>query len=428
LFDDKIEHIIPKKGGSPMPNKDYNAFLEKSVLDLLQYDKKACVEQVLRTTFEAILRAEQKGFLGYGIGDKPVENNKRNGYRQSSLIKGLTNMFRINIPRDRLGLFKPVFLELLRDQTDRMNDLAFNLYVKGLSTQEISDVVFDMYGKSISRTTISNITDEVLIELDAWRNKPLQSQYYAVYIDALRVPLRRDTVEKEAFYIALGLRADLKREVLGIYHLPEESLDGWNDVIKGLKDRGLSEVLLFVTDEFTQIEQAILRHYPETDIQRCIVHKKRNILKKVRNKDKREIMDDFNHVLDIDNPKNTIPKAVVGLNRFIVKWGKIYPSIKNMFERKKEYFSYLKYPFAMRRMVYTNNWIENLNRQVKRTTKIRGAFPNEKSAEKLITLKCMEKEDHYMKYPITSLLVVQDQLDDMMNCRYKKPVFQTHKT
>ena len=411
-----------------MLNKDYNAFLEKSVLDLLQYDKKACVERVLQVTFEAILKAEQQGFLGYGTGDTPIESNKRNGYRRSSLIKGLTNMFRINIPRDRLGLFKPIFLELLRDQTDRMNDLAFNLYVKGLSTQEISDVVFDMYGKNMSRTTISNITDEVLIELDAWRNKPLQSQYYAVYIDALRVPLRRDTVEKEAFYIALGLRTDLKREVLGIYHLPEECLDGWKDVIKGLKDRGLSKVLLFVTDEFTQIEQAILNTYPKSDIQRCIIHKKRNILKKLRNKDKREAMDDFNEVLDIDNPGHTISKAVTKLNQFIVKWEKIYPNMKNMFVRKKEYFSYLKYPFIMRRMVYTNNWIENLNKQIKRTTKIRGAFPTEKSAEKLITLKCMEKEDGYMKYPITSLLLVQDHLDDLLLSRYNKPVLQTHKT
>jgi len=411
-----------------MLNKDYNAFLEKSVLDLLQYDKKACVEKVLQVTFESILKAEQKGFLGYGTGDTPVKNNKRNGYRRSSLIKGLTNMFRINIPRDRLGLFKPIFLELLRDQTDRMNDLAFNLYVKGLSTQEISDVVFDMYGKSMTKTTISNITNEVLIELDAWRNKPLQSQYYAVYIDALRVPLRRDTVGKEAFYIALGLRTDLKREVLGIYHLPEECLDGWNDVIKGLKDRGVLDVLLFITDEFTEIEQAILSKYPEADIQRCIIHKKRNILKKIRNKDKREAMDDFNEVLDIDNPEHTISKAVIKLNRFITKWSKIYPSMKNMFVRKKEYFSYLKYPLVMRRMVYTNNWIENLNKQIKRTTKIRGAFPNERSAEKLITLKCMEKEDTYMKYPITSLILVQDKLDDMVASRYNKPVLQTHKT
>jgi len=280
----------------------------------------------------------------------------------------------------------------------------------------------------MSRSTISNITDEVLIEIEAWRNKPLSSRYYAIYIDALRIPIRRDTVSKESFYIALGLRTDLTREVLGIYHLPEECLSGWKDVIKGLKERGVSETLLFITDEFTEIEQAILSQFPKADIQRCIIHKKRNILKKVRRKDKRAIMDDFNEVLDIDNHQNTVKKAVVNLNKFIGKWGKIYPSIKNMFNRKKEYFSYLNYPMVMRRMVYTNNWIENLNRQIRRTTKIRGSFPNEKSAEKLITLKCMEKEENYMKYPITSLLIVQDHLDDMLSSRYNKLVLQTHKT
>lgn len=411
-----------------MLTKDYNAFLEKSVLDLLQYDKKACVEEVLRITFESILKAEQKGFLGYGTGENPISDNKRNGYRRSSLIKGLSNMFRINIPRDRLGIFKPIFLEVLQDQTGKINELAFDLYVKGLSTREISDIVYNIYGKTMSRSTISNITNEVLIELDAWRNKPLNSRYYAVYIDALRMPIRRDTVSQESFYIALGLKDDLTREVLGIYHLPEECLDGWKDVISGLRKRGLSETLLFITDESTGIEQAILGQYPKADIQRCITHKKRNILKKVRNKDKREIMDDFNEVLDIDNPQNTQKKAIVNLNRFVIKWGKIYPSMKNMFERKAEYFSYLKYPLVMRRMVYTNNWIENLNKQIRRTTKIRGSFPNKSSAEKLITLKCMEKEENYMKYPITSLLLVQDQLDDMLSSRYKKPVLQTHKT
>ena len=139
-------------------------------------------------------------------------------------------------------------------------------------------------------------------------------------------------------------------------------------------------------------------------------------------------MDDFDVALDIDNPENTQKKAVVKLNQFVIKWGKIYPSMRNMFVRKKEYFSFLKYPLVMRRMIYTTNWIENLNKQIKRTTKIRGSFPNERSAEKLITLKCMEKEDGYMKYPITSLLRVQDKLDDMLSSRYKKPVLQTHKT
>ncbi len=411
-----------------MPSKDYNAFLEKSVLDLLQYKKDACVEEVLRLTFEAILKAEQKGFLGYGTGEDPIDVNKRNGYRRSALLKGLSGMFRVNVPRDRLGLFKPVFLELLRDETEKINDLAFQMYVKGLTTKEISEIVNQIYGKKMSRGTVSNITNEVLVEIDKWKNKLLDSEYYAVFIDGLRIPLRRDTVSKECFYIVLGLKTDLTREILGIYHLPEESSCGWKDIMLDLKSRGMNKTLLFITDELKYIERAILKEYPDSRIQRCIVHKKRNILKTVRNKDKREIMQDFNEVLDINDPNHTTRKAVKKLDKFIEKWSEIYPRLNGMFIRKQEYFNFLKFPYAMRRMVYTNNWIEALNRQIKRTTKIRGAFPNERSAEKLVILRCMEIEENYKKYPITSLLFVQDQLDDMLLSGNKKPVLQTHKT
>jgi len=413
-----------------MSTKDYTAFIEKSVLDFLQYDKKACIENVLTTVFETILKAEQKGFLGYGDGsfNPNTDGNKRNGYRKSALIKGLSSMFRVNVPRDRLGLFKPIFLELLRDETDKINDLAFKLYVKGLTTREIRETVNDIYGKNISRTTISNITNEVIVEIEKWRNKLLEEEYYAVFIDGLRVPLRRDTVSKECFYIVLGLRKDLTREVLGIYHLPEECLSGWKEVIRDLKARGMNKTLLFITDEFKYIEKAILKEYPKTKIQRCIVHKKRNILKIARNKDKKELMKDFNEVLDINNPNHTVLKAKKKLEEYIKKWGKIYPKLTRMFERKAEYFSYLRFPFTMRRMIYTNNWIEALNRQIRRTTKIRGSFPSEKSAEKLVMLRCMEIEEKYKKYPITSLLLVQDELDEKLEKMSNKPVFETHKT
>jgi transposase-like protein len=195
-----------------------------------------------------------------------------------------------------------------------------------------------------------------------------------------------------------------------------------------LKTRGMNETLVFITDELKNIEGAILETYPDSKIQRCIVHKKRNILKAVRNKDKGQIMQDFNEVLNMNDPDNTVKKAVIKLDEFTEKWAKVYPGIKNMFIRKEEYFSYLHFPYPMRRMVYTNNWIEALNKQIKRTTKIRGAFPNERSAEKLVILRCMEIEENYKKYPITSLLFVQDQLDDMLLSRRKKPVLQTHKT
>lgn len=406
--------------------KDYTAFLEKSATDLLQYGKGNVVDDLLRIIFEVILKCEQKGFLGYGYGQEPTDDgNKRNGYRKSALIKGLNKMFRVNIPRDRLGTFKPIFLELLNEQTEKINELAFKLYVKGLTTREISDVVHDIYGKNLSRTSVTNITDQLLIEIDNWLNKPLESEYYAVYIDALRLPIRRDTVSKECFYIALGLRKDLKREILGVYQLPEESHSNWDSILKDLKKRGMKKTILFITDELSQIEDAIYDNYPESFIQRCIIHKKRNILKKVRSSNKKEIMNDFNDVLSLNNPIDTVENAVARLDQFIDKWTVLYPSIKRMFVRKEEYFSYIKMPFLMRRMVYTNNWIENLNKQIKRTTNMRNSFPTPKSAEKLVALKCIELENNYMKYPVTALIPVQEKLNEMLNkSEYSVP--ETH--
>jgi transposase-like protein len=140
---------------------DYTAILEKSVWDLLQYKKNGTMDEVLRTVIEALLKAEQKGFLGYHKRDRKnkTKGNKRNGYRESGLLKGISKHFRVNVPRDRLGLFKPLFLDLMKEENEKMNDLIFQLYVKGLTTKDISEVVEQIYGKSISTTQISIITN-----------------------------------------------------------------------------------------------------------------------------------------------------------------------------------------------------------------------------------------------------------------------------
>jgi transposase-like protein len=145
---------------------------------------------------------------------------------------------------------------------------------------------------------------------------------------------------------------------------------------------------------------------------------------KVRLRDRKSILQQFDYVLDMDNPYHNQKEALKRLNQFIAKWSKIYPAIGRMFIRKTEYFTYLSFPFGMRRMIYTNNWIESLNNSIKRTIKIRNSFPNPKSALKLVMFKCMEIEEHYMKYPITSLLPFKDELDAMLD--RTKPVLQTH--
>jgi transposase-like protein len=339
---------------------DYTAILEKSVWDLLQYKKNGTMDEVLRTVIEALLKAEQKGFLGYHKRDRKnkTKGNKRNGCRESGLLKGISKHLRVNVPRDRLGLFKPLFLDLMKEENGKMNDLIFQLYVKGLTTKDISEVVEQIYGKSISTAQISIITNNFEKEMKGWLDKPLEEEYYAVYIDVLRIAVRRDTVAKEAFYIVLGLRKDLRREIIGVYNLPEETKGGWSEVIEDIKKRGVRESLIFIIDEFKEIEWAIIEHFPQAKIQRCITHKKRNLMTKVRLRDRKSILQQFDYVLDMDNPYHNQKEALKRLSQFVNKWSKIYPSINRMFIRKQEYFTYLLFPFGMRRMIYAKTGLK----------------------------------------------------------------------
>ena len=167
-------------------------------------------------------------------------------------------------------------------------------------------------------------------------------------------------------------------------------------------------MLLFIIDEFKEIEWTILENFPDAKIQRCITHKKRNLIAKVRLKDRKVILQEFDYALDMNNPYHNQKQALKRLDQFINKWSKIYPSIGKVFIRKEEYFTYFEFPFGMRRMIYTNNWIKSLNNNIKRTIKIRNSFLNPRSALKLVMFKCMEIEERYMRYPITSLLPFKD--------------------
>jgi len=416
-----------------MPRRNYNAELRVSITNFLREAGVDGVNQLLRITLESILGAEQDEFLGYGYREKTKgSHNKRNGYRLSRRFKGYNNkVFRISVPRDRQGLFKPFILDILREENERVNDIALSLYAKGLSTREISEVIEQIYGKCLSSASISNISNRVKEEIRDWLCRELEERYYVLYIDAIRLAVRRDSVSKEAFYIVLGLRTDLKREILGVYNFPEESLEGWRDVLKDIEYRGVKEVGLIVSDEFNGIEVAIAERYPRANWQVCLVHKERNILKYVRSKDKEEVARDFKEVIGLSRPnarKDKMHKAVKRLRSFIDKWGKIYPSIRRIFKEGdyKRYFVFIKYPYEMRRYIYTNNWIENINSLIKRTTKVRKSFPTIESAINLIYLRCIDIEERFLRYPVPHLQQVKPILDRIMFFKYR--LAQTHKT
>mgnify|MGYP001549183787 CR=1 FL=1 len=392
--------------------KKFNKILDRTIKDILHYDPNNCVENIVKTVFEAILYSEREVFLE----NYTIKPNKANGYYER-LARSINQYFKLKVPRDRLSLFKPVFLEAIKKQEEIMQDLAFKLYTKGLTTRDIQSIFKDIYGKSLSPSSVSRITKDFEEERKSWLDKKLQSKYYFIYIDAIWVSVRRDTVAKEAFYIVLGLREDLKRDILGVYNIPEESYLGWQYVFKDLKKRGFKQPLLIIADGIQYLENAVKKEFPGTKLQKCLVHKIRNILLKARSKHKDDIVNDFHFVFELESDKFQIEDGKKRLDDFILKWQRIYPSIRYKFkdEHIDHYFAYIDFPHLIHRMIYTTNWIERLNKTIRKTEKVRNSFPNPDSALNLICAILMDVERNKLKYPVTSFIKIKDKLDEKLS-------------
>lgn len=385
-------------------------FFKKNIDDIIHYEKNEGIELVIKTVFETLLSHEREEFLA----NDSSFNNKANGY-YARLAKGINSYFRLKVPRDRLGFFKPVFLDVIKHQDEKMLDLAFKLYVKGLTTREIEDIFVDVFDKKLSRTSISNITKNFEEERQNWLCRPLEDKYYFLFIDAIFIPVRRDTVQKEPFYIVIGVKEDLKREILGVYNFPQETSEGWREVFKDLKTRNFKETLMVVADGLTGLDIAIKEELPGALLQRCLLHKMRNILIRIRSKDKKEVMEDFKNILKIGNPMYSIEEAKIYLNKFLNKWKKSYPYLGLLFKENElsYYFNYLKFPYQIQKMIYTTNWIERLNREIRRTQRFRCSFPNVESALNLICARLFDFEERVYKYPITAFAGAKNELNGM---------------
>ena len=385
--------------------------LEKSIEYILFYENENSLELITKTVFETILKAERKEFLSQNQNLQ----NKANGY-YSRLVKAINKYFKMSIPRDRLGFFKPVFLECLKEQDEHLMDLAFKLYTKGLTTREITEILDEFYDKKVSATWISNITKNFQDERKVWQNKELDEKYYFVYIDALNIAVRRDTVTKEAFYVVLGVKKNLKREILGVYNIATETIEGWREVFKDLKNRGFRETLMIIADGLNCLEKIVEEEFPKAKFQKCITHKKRNVDLKLRQKDKKIVQEDLKKVFQVGRENYTKDVAKKALELFIEKWQPIYKNIGNNFPKnEREYlFNYLEFPAEIQSMIYTTNWIERLNKTIRRTTKVRNSFPNVESALNLVCAVIIDKEENnYGKYPVSSFKNTKDTLDAM---------------
>lgn len=357
------------------------------------------LNEIFKMMLEGLMYLERQEVI------KGDPNNKGNGYRPKQSI-GFGQGFKLSVPRDRLGVFQPYVLELLKEDDARIKNACFELYSKGLTNKDVGSVIESLYGKSYSESSITNITKSFYGEMEKWRNRPLENNWAVIYIDAIFVKVRRDTVQSEAFYVLLGMKEDMTREVLGIYNYPTESASSWTEISKDIKTRGVEKVNLFVSDGLTGIEDALKQEFPTTPLQTCIVHYMRNLMKKIRPTDKKEFAEDLKEVFNPNLTDDTVDKAKARLKEVANKWKKIYPKVSDKLKLDSEQshilFEYIKYDYRVRSMIYTTNWIERLNKSFRKTLKVRGSLPSIESALVLMTKVAIDMGEGTYSYKIAN--------------------------
>lgn len=379
-------------------------------------DLDRAMQEVYAQVFEGLLEAERDAFFQHDYNETPQGDNKRNGYYQS-VIRNFSREISVKVPRDRLNQFAPLTLELIKHQQEKIDEMALQLYSKGMTGKDVEEVIENFFSTKCSPSKLSTIVDKFQDQRESWQQKPLDSNYYVVFIDATFVPVKRgDTVETEAFYTLLGVKEDLTREVLGVYNVPEESAQGWRDVFSDIKNRGVDNIALVVADGLAKLAQTTKQEFKGVQVQHCVVHKKRNIMNLIRNEDKKEMARDLDYVFDLQQDE-TIQSGLARLDKFINKWKDTYPSIENKFsmEEKRNLFTYLNFPKSVRSMIYTTNWIERLHKEIKKVTKNSMSFPNPDSALNAIYLKIKDMEQTTYSHPVTKLKPAKDKFKKIID-------------
>lgn len=355
------------------------------------------LNDLLGLTLNALMLGERTGYLSTTDGQ-----NKGNGYRYGTAF-GLGQQIELRIPRDRLGVFKPVALALIREQESYLREVCFELYSKGLTTAQTGEVIEKIYGHHYSASTVSLINKQFYEQMELWRNRTLESHYLVVYIDAIHQKICRETISTEAVYVLLGLKEDYTREVIGLLSIPTESATGWQQALEDIKQRGVKSIGLIVSDNLTGLDNAIPKVF-KTSHQKCVVHLTRNVLAQVHHKHKQAVADDFKQVFNLNIQQDTPQQLNKRLEIFCQQWQKLYPLLTKKLARMdmSYYTTYLHFDFSVRRMIYTTNWIERLNRDFRRVLKIRGAMPSVDSVLALLSKVSIDKENNLYKYPINN--------------------------
>ena len=339
-------------------------------------DIQSLFKETIAEFMEDGLEAELTGELGYSKYDykNKETKNSRNGYSSKKLRTNYGEVD-VSIPRDRKGEFEPQLLK--KNQTSISQDIEekiLSMYAKGMSTRDIEAHIRDIYGLEVSDTTVSRITDKILPVAREWQQRPLESIYAVVFLDAIHYHVRSEgQVVKKAVYIAIGINLDGRKDVLGMWVGEHESAKYWATILNGLRNRGVEDIFIACTDNLTGFSAAIEAVFPKTEIQNCIVHQIRNSTRYVSYKDLKALVADLKAVY-----------AAVDENAALrwppCSWRDNWPNLS----------TYFKYPQEIRRLIYTTNAIEGFNRQLRKVTKAKSVFPTDDSLLKMLYLAMVD--------------------------------------
>jgi putative transposase len=356
----------------------------KSIDDF--FGKEGIFARLFAGTLEHMLEAELTAQLGYQpyAAEGRNSGNSRNGKRPRSLRTSAGDMH-IQVPRDRNSEFQPVLLDKYQTSTNELEEKIIALYAKGVSTRDIQETLQELYGVEVSAQTISTITDKVWSLVEAWQTRPLAAVYPIVYLDCIHLKLRRDgRVLNTAVYIVLGVDVDGQRDVLG--HWVGDGGEGanfWLSVVTDLQARGVEDIFIACIDGLTGFKEAIHAVFPQTQIQRCIIHQVRHSLTYVSWTDRKAFVADLRTIYQA-------PTREAGEERLLElgeRWGEKYAVAVRSWERHwDDLATMFEYPAEIRRLIYTTNTVEGYNRQLRKVVKTKGALPSADAARKLLYL------------------------------------------
>ena len=377
------------------------------------FGKGGAFAPLLQEMLNSILEGEIEGHLDE---EERESGNRKNG-KNKKLLKTSSGNIEVTTPRDRLGSFEPEMVKKRETiMAQSLEDKIIGLYGLGTSLRDISAHIKETYDTEISATTLSAITDKVIPLVKEWQQRPLESLYCIVWMDAMFYKIKEEgRTHTRCVYNILGINRDGKKEVLGMYVSHSEGANFWLGVINDLKQRGVEDILIACIDGLKGFEEAIRTIFPNTEVQTCVVHQIRNSLKYVASKDQKEFMGELKPVYRADNESQALDE----LAKLKEKWNKKYPMVIGSWETNWPKLStYFKYPAGIRKLIYTTNTIEGYHRQIRKVTKNKGVFTSDMALLKLIYL-ATERIAQKWTMPLNNWSIAASQLKIIFGNRMK---------